>query len=329
MADRRVEGAIDKLAADFSSLDLTFHEMEGGRPGDLTSYWPGGEGEDVMVCVFKGREICEPFHRQDFFFINCAWRGDYDALSAKYDNLITVREGQCYLGQPYSGYALHASGEDQIVILGVLIKKDAFFRECLPVVYADAGLFRFFVNPQTDKFSDEFIHLSVPRHHAIRSLLESMALEYADVRHDTQQVLKSLLQTLLFEIARLHRLEGASAATQEGPVQRMLAYIDDHSDAVTLAGLAARFGYHPNYVSTLLREKTGRTFSQLVLERRMERAALLVGNTGLPLEQVAALLGYSDHSNFYKAFKAYWGATPREFAAGLMGGGGAWPSTAG
>ena len=58
-----------------------------------------------MVCVFKGREINEPFHRQDFFFINYAWKNSYDALSAKYNNLITIGQDECYIGQPFSGYA--------------------------------------------------------------------------------------------------------------------------------------------------------------------------------------------------------------------------------
>ena len=84
--------AIDNLAVEFSSLDLTFYKMKDGRSGDVTSYWPGGENEDIVICVFKGKTIHEPFHRQDFFFINYAYRRNYQALSYKFDNLITVRE---------------------------------------------------------------------------------------------------------------------------------------------------------------------------------------------------------------------------------------------
>jgi len=32
------------------------------------------------------------------------------------------------------------------------------------------------------------------------------------------------------------------------------------------------------------------------------------------LEEIAAMLGYSNRSNFYKAFKAYYGYIPKEYS---------------
>ena len=308
--ERRLDLALDKLGVEFSSLDLTFHRMEGAAVDDVTSYWPGGEDEDILICVFKGTEIEEPFHRQDFFFINYAYRNSYQALSAKYNNLIEIRENECYIGQPYSGYALRCSGEAETVIFGVLIRKDVFFREYLPTIYTDGDLFRFFIEPQTNKFSDEFIHLPFTQDHALRSLLELMVIEYADRQEDTQAVLKALLQALFLQIARRYRLEN----TKTEPMtlaERIVQYIADHSDMVTLGSLAKQFSYHPNYISALLPRETGKTFSEIVLEKRMDRAVLLLRNTTLSIEEIAAMLGYSDKSNFYKAFRGYYGTSPR------------------
>lgn len=306
--------ALRKLGLAFSDLDLSFHEMNTGVPGDVTSYWPGTDDEDViMVCVFQGKEIHEPFHRQDFFFINYAYENSYQALSAKYNNLIMIHENECYIGQPYSGYALRKEkdGED-VVIIGVLIRKDSFFREYLPTVYTDSDLFRFFINPQTNKFSDEFIHLPVTKDHAIRSILELMVMEYADPKEDTQRILKSMLQTLFLEIARRYRMTRAGN-TPKTVSDQILSYMDDHSDVVTLREISAHFHYHPNYISALLHRETGRKFSEILLEKRMERAVLLMKNTTLSLEEISAMLGYSNHSNFFKAFKEYYGMTPREY----------------
>lgn len=307
-----IQAAIDKLGADFSSLDLTFHQIPGSFKGDVTSYWPGDESEDVLVCVFKGNQIHEPFHRQDFFFINYAYKNSYQALSEKYDNLITIGEDDCYIGQPYSGYALRAHGETEAVIIGVLIRKNSFFREYLPTVYTDSRLFKFFLEPETKKFSDEFIHLDFSDDFTVREILEMMVAEYADKKEDTQPLLKSMLQTLLLEIARKYKSEkkrspGATLAEQ------ILSYVEDHSDVVTLQSAASHFGYHPAYISSLLHKKTGRKFTEILLEKRMERAVLLMKNTTLPLEDISQMLGYSNHSNFFKAFKEYFGVTPREY----------------
>lgn len=314
MSDRKiiVQDALLKLGAEFSSLDLTFHQISNSFPGDVTSYWPGEENEDVLVCVFKGKQIHEPFHRQDFFFINYAYKNSYQALSEKYDNLITIGEDDCYIGQPYSGYALRAHGEAEAVIIGVLIRKNSFFREYLPTVYTDSRLFKFFLEPEAKKFSDEFIHLDFSDDFTVREILEMMVFEYANKKDDTQPLLKSQLQTLLLEIARKYKSEkkrspGATLAEQ------ILFYVEDHSDVVTLQSAASHFGYHPAYISSLLHKKTGRKFSEILLEKRMERAVLLMKNTSLSLEDISQILGYSNHSNFFKAFKEYFGVTPREY----------------
>ncbi len=304
--------AVNKLGIEFSSLDLSFHQMENGNPGDITSYWPGDENEDVLVCVFKVKRISEPFHRQDFFFINYAYEGSYQALSEKYNNLITIDEDECYIGQPYSGYALRADSDKDVTIVGILIRKDSFFHEYLPTVYTDAELFRFFIEPQSNKFSDEFIHLSVTKDHVIRSLLELMVIEYADRKDDTQRILKSMLQTLMLEIARRYKIE-RTGGKKKSLSDRILEYMDDHSDVVTLKEIAERFNYHPNYISTLLHRSTGRKFSEILLEKRMARAILLMKNTSLSVEEIAAMLGYSDQSSFYKAFKNYYHVSPREY----------------
>ena len=311
--ERFIDLAIKKLGMEFASLDLTFHRMKNGKPGDVTSYWPGSEDEDVLVCVFNGKEIHEPFHRQDFFFIFYAYKNSYQALSEKYNNLIVIGEDECYIGQPYSGYALRADSEVDVTIIGVLIRKDSFFREYLPTVYTDSDLFKFFINPQKNKFSDEYIHLPVAREHAIRMILEMMVVEYADRKEDTQRILKSMLQTLLLEIARRYRIEKAGTSPRS-VTEQILDYMGDHSDVVTLKDIAAHFHYHPNYISALLHRETGRKFSEILLEKRMERAVLLMKNTPLSIEEIAAMLGYSNHSNFYKAFKEYYGVTPREFS---------------
>ena len=45
----------------------------------------------------------------------------------------------------------------------------------------------------------------------------------------------------------------------------------------------------------------------------MDRAVILLKGTTLSIEEIAAMLGYSNPSNFYKAFRAFYGKTPREY----------------
>ena len=81
-----VAESIEKLGADFPNLNWNFEEHRIGKRKELISQWLGDSDEDIMVCVFKGKEIHEKFHRQDFFFINYAYTGDYGAQSYRFDN---------------------------------------------------------------------------------------------------------------------------------------------------------------------------------------------------------------------------------------------------
>ena len=92
----------------------------------------------------------------------------------------------------------------------------------------------------------------------------------------------------------------------------------NHSDVVTLKDIAAHFSYHPNYISAILHKETERKFTEILLEKRMKRAIILMKNTSLSLEEISTLLGYSNHSNFYKAFKEYYGMTPREYLKAIQ-----------
>ena len=238
---------------------------------------------------------------------------DYNALSAKFDNLITVHEGDCYIGQPFSGYALRGDSEgDDIIMIGVHIKKEAFFREYLPALSMDTDMFRFFLDPQTDKFSDEFIHLSFEKTSPVRTLLEMMVIEYADRKEDTQLILKPMVLAFFMHIARRYRLEKTKQTANTLPEQ-IIQYINSHPESVTLKDIATHFSYHPNYISSLLHKELGKTFSEIVLEKRMDRAVILLKGTTLSIEEISAMLGYSNTSNFYKAFREYYGASPREY----------------
>ena len=198
-------------------------------------------------------------------------------------------------------------------MIGVHIKKEAFFREYLPALSMDPDMFRFFLDPQTDKFSDEFIHLSFEKTSPVRTLLEMMVIEYANKKQDTQLILKPMVLALFMHIARRYRL----LKTKNVPValpELILQFINARPESVTLKDIAAHFSYHPNYISSLLHRKIGKTFSEIVLEKRMERAAILLKGTTLSIEEISAMLGYSNTSNFYKTFRDYYGKTPREFA---------------
>ena len=312
MSNTLLASAIETLSDFFAKRDWKYLDVPSGDPQEKTYAWPTDIREEIMICVHSGADIQEMFHRQDFFFFNFAYRGDYGALSYKYDNHITVCEGECYIGQPHAGYALYAHSEEPIIIMGVLIQKATFFKTFLPVLSSDAKLFRFFLEPQTNKFSDEFIHLRFDDDTQVRTLLEMMVIEYANKQEDTQAILRPLVLTLFMQVARQYR-RSAPTPKNETLADKIVRYMSENSDVVTLKDIAKHFSYHPNYISALLPKEIGKSFSELLLEQRMQRAEILLKGTNLSIEEISLMLGYSNSSNFYKSFREYYKMSPREY----------------
>jgi len=81
------------------------------------------------------------------------------------------------------------------------------------------------------------------------------------------------------------------------------------------AGEIARgLGITPRYLRLLL-EQTGRSFSQHVLERRLDRAAKLLRDprwAGYKVSAIAFECGFGDLSYFNRAFRRRFGETPSE-----------------
>ena len=175
------------------------------------------------------------------------------------------------------------------------------------------GVFQFLLNPATNCCSDEYLHFSIEDGCNIRTLLEMMVIEYADKQDDTQTVLKPLALCFLMQVARQYALVHGHDSLNKSPSEKIIQFMGGHPDTVTLKEIAAHFSYHPNYVSTLLRRETGKSFSEPLLEQRMERAVILLRGTTLPINEIALMLGYSNSSNFYKAFREYYHMAPREY----------------
>lgn len=310
MENKDLQAALQKLQEEFCTLHFSPQDTAAAK--EVIYSWPGPACEDIIICVHQSHGVQEPFHRHDFFYFNYTYRGEYDSISFRYDNRITIREGELYAGQPFAGHALCVHDNHETVIVGVLIRKETFFRSFLPLLSSDFQLLHFFLAPSTNRFSDEFLHFQIEDGCIIRQLLEMMVLEYACQKPDTQTLLKPLTLAFLLQVARQY----AAARPQPDsplPAERIVQYISEHFHSVTLKELAEHFSYHPNYISTLLRRKTGLSFSRILLEQRMKRAAVLLQGTSLSIEEIAEILGYRDSSNFYKAFHAYYGTSPRNY----------------
>ncbi len=118
----------------------------------------------------------------------------------------------------------------------------------------------------------------------------------------------ALLTRILIEAARL----APSAPAPPDPlVTRVFDEIEaTFGDPVSAADVAQALGYTPGYLTTVVRERTGRTLLEWITERRMTEVRRMLRDTDLPLAVVAARTGLRDATYLVRRFKDRYGITP-------------------
>lgn len=79
----------------------------------------------------------------------------------------------------------------------------------------------------------------------------------------------------------------------------------------TIASASKFFGLPPRKLDVLFKRKFSDTFSKTLLFWRMQEARRLLSTDATPLEKVAAKTGYADAFCLSKAFKRYFGKSPK------------------
>jgi AraC-like DNA-binding protein len=84
---------------------------------------------------------------------------------------------------------------------------------------------------------------------------------------------------------------------------------------LSLSDAAAAVSLTPTYLAHLVKKETGRTFLELLTERRLDRAKELIVHTALPISKIAESVGFGDFAYFTRRFKQLTGLSPSRYRA--------------
>lgn len=150
-----------------------------------------------------------------------------------------------------------------------------------------------FVGPDRGQAPEPLRRMSEPELAQVRTLAVAM-----------RGYLQDLLRKL--EAQRHERASGRRGAIEGYVRERLLA-------GPTLTELAARLSLSPSRAGHAVREVTGRSFQQLVEERRIAVAKDLLASTDGTISWVAAQAGFNDVGYFCRYFKRKTGTTAGAF----------------
>jgi len=127
----------------------------------------------------------------------------------------------------------------------------------------------------------------------------------------------SIHRTLLWEILAL--LEAPSLPCQHATSRAttILRYLRDSCDRpINRETVAASFNLSPGYLGRIVREATGRSFQDVLLQFRIDRASWLLRYSAIPINEIALRSGFNSANYFTQAFRKAREMSPRDFRNG-------------
>ena len=104
-------------------------------------------------------------------------------------------------------------------------------------------------------------------------------------------------------------------------MRRIIRLVEDKqmylNSSLKLSDIASELGVHQNEVSACINSNKGSSFSQFVNGYRIDYAKqLILRQPELKMSVVAEQSGFASESVFFRTFKSFVGATPKEWAVG-------------
>lgn len=224
---------------------------------------------------------------------------------------IRLQQGELlFLGQSVL-QEVYQAGENDIALNFLVLPE--FFSEILTSIGEEATpLRRFLVDCLFGQnIGPGYLYFRVADDVTIQNLVENLVFS---LLYDTpnRRKVSQMTMTLLF-LQLLGHTDKLVWDSHEELILRVLRYIDGHYAEGSLQEVAQMLHCDISYLSREIRRKTGKTFTEIIQEKRLAQATFLLRATERKVEDVALAVGYENISYFHRIFRAEYGVSPRQY----------------
>lgn len=225
---------------------------------------------------------------------------------------IQLKQGDLLFMSQSATHEVCRAGEEDVAV-NFIVLPDFFVSSLSAVGDEETPLRRFLVDCLSGrKDSLGFLHFRVsdvvPIQNLVENLLWTLIQETPNKRKISQMTMALLFLQLIGHTETLKTDDGENAA-----VLKVLRYVESHYVDGSLTEAAALLHYDLSWLSREIKRRTGKTYTQLVQEKRLAQAAFLLKNTDRNVADIAVAVGYENISYFHRIFAEAFGQSPKHY----------------
>ena len=224
---------------------------------------------------------------------------------------IVLREGELLMLGQHARQAIAPADEGDVAVN--FIVRPAFFSGTLPYLgEEETPLRRFVVSCLTGENEAGYLLFRAADVLPIQNLIENLLYTLTEQIPNRRGILQSTMGLLFAQL--LNHTDALRFETPEqNAVLSVLRYLEEHYADGSLTEIAAALHYELPYLSRLIRQSTGRNYTELLQEKRLSQAAWLLRNTERKVDEISVSVGYENVSYFHRLFAARFGLSPKKY----------------
>lgn len=224
---------------------------------------------------------------------------------------LVLRQGELLmLGQQVTHEVKRSGRED--VGVNFIVLPDFFATTLTTLGQEETPLRRFLISCLCGGIGAGYLHFSVSGVRPVENLIENLLFTLMEDTPNRRKT-SELTMALLFLQLMGHTQTLQSDTPEDTAVIRTLQYVETEYATASFSRLCEQLHYDASWLSRKIKKETGRTFSQLVREKRLVQAAFLLKNTDARVSDVALAVGYENVSFFHRIFASQYGKSPKAF----------------
>lgn len=159
-----------------------------------------------------------------------------------------------------------------------------------------------------------YLHFKVsdvqPIQNLIENLIWTLTREEANKRRISQWTMGLLFLHLVNHTENLYI---DPRFVEQQFMLQVLRYVEEHYRDGELRELAQELHYDVSWLSREIKKQSGKTFTELMQDRRMNQAVFLLKTTKMNVTEISESIGYENLSYFHHIFKKQYGVSPHKY----------------